>query len=884
MKEWYQKDNEEIIKELESSVDGLTGDEAVRRLSVYGLNELYKKEKDSIIKIFFSEFKDPIIYLLIAAIILSFFIGEYVDGIAIIVIILIDAIIGTIQEWKANESAEALQNLIKVKTLVLRNGEQKLIDASNVVPGDIVLVESGTKVSADLRIIESRNLTADESILTGESINSVKNSDVISDEVPLADQRNMLFAGTSIITGRATCIAVGTSQNTEIGKIANKVNETVSSLSPLEIRMNKFSKQITVTIGIISVIIAILLFIKGVNIETILLSVIALGVSAMPEGLPLALTMALTIGSNRMSKKNVIVKKLNSVESLGSCTVIASDKTGTLTVNQQTAKKILLPDNSEYDIDGIGYNDNGNIKPKDNANLDYAQELSILGVLNNEAGLHKEKNGWRYFGDSIDVAFLALGMKLGVDKSSYKITGIIPYESEAKYSAVSYIKEKEHFCTVKGSLEKVLSFCKNMKVNDKLVKLDSAAIEKQNTRLAKEGYRVIALASGNYEDKDELKEENIKDLTFIGLVGFIDPIREETKNAISECKNAGIKTVMITGDHPLTAFAIAKDLNLATDYSEVTNSIEIDEYLKKGHKAFDKFIKDKVVFTRVTPIQKLEIVESFIRQGEYIAVTGDGVNDAPAIKAANIGIAMGSGTDVAKETADMIITDDNFNSIVEGIKEGRNAYSNIRKIVYFLISCGFAEVLFFVLSIICGLPIPLVAIQLLWLNVVTDGLQDLALSFEVAEDGIMRESNADKKDIFNSQLIGEILLSATYIGLLVFGVWYILINKMHMDVAVARGHIMALMVFVQNIHVLNCRSEKQSIFKIKFFKNPIVFLSISISIGLQILVMEVEPLSKLLSTTSIPVDIMLKLLMLALPIIILMETYKLIRRKVSCKN
>ena len=884
MKEWYQKDNEEIIKELESSVDGLTGDEAVRRLSVYGLNELYKKEKDSIIKIFFSEFKDPIIYLLIAAIILSFFIGEYVDGIAIIVIILIDAIIGTIQEWKANESAEALQNLIKVKTLVLRNGEQKLIDASNVVPGDIVLVESGTKVSADLRIIESRNLTADESILTGESINSVKNSDVISDEVPLADQKNMLFAGTSVITGRATCIAVGTSQNTEIGKIANKVNETVSSLSPLEIRMNKFSKQITITIGIVSVIIAILLFTKGINIETILLSVIALGVSAMPEGLPLALTMALTIGSNRMSKKNVIVKKLNSVESLGSCTVIASDKTGTLTVNQQTAKKILLPDNSEYDVDGIGYNDNGNIKPKDNANLDYAQELSILGVLNNEAGLHKDKNGWRYFGDSIDVAFLALGMKLGVDKSSYKITGIIPYESEAKYSAVSFKKGQDYFCTVKGSLEKVLSFCKNMKVNDKLVKLDSAAIEKQNTRLAKEGYRVIALASGNYGDKDELKEENIKDLTFIGLVGFIDPIREETKNAISECKNAGIKTVMITGDHPLTAFAIAKDLNLATDYSEVTNSIEIDEYLKKGHKAFDKFIKDKVVFTRVTPIQKLEIVESFIRQGEYIAVTGDGVNDAPAIKAANIGIAMGSGTDVAKETADMIITDDNFNSIVEGIKEGRNAYSNIRKIVYFLISCGFAEVLFFVLSIICGLPIPLVAIQLLWLNVVTDGLQDLALSFEVAEDGIMHESNADKKDIFNSQLIGEILLSATYIGLLVFGVWYILINKMHMDVTIARGHIMALMVFVQNIHVLNCRSEKHSIIKIKFFKNPMVFFSIAISIGLQILVMEVEPLSKLLSTTSIPVNIMLKLLMLALPIIILMETYKLIRRRVSCKN
>lgn len=888
MKEWYKLSEDETIKELDSSITGLNNEEAIRRLAEFGLNQLPKKKSDSILKIFISVFNDPIIFMLLAAIIFSFIAGEVVDAIAIILIILLDAIIGTMQEWKANKSAEALQNLIKVRVKVLRNGIEKDIDSTNLVIGDIVLLEPGNKISADMRILESRNLTIDEAVLTGESINSVKSANIIKKDAGIADRINMLYAGTSVITGRATCIVVATSINTEIGKIAEKVNETMDTPSPLEIRMAKFSKQITIIIIAISIIIAILLIAKKVDITTVFLSVIALSVSAMPEGLPLALTMALTIGSNRMAKKNVIVKRLNAVESLGSCSVIASDKTGTLTINQQTAKKIVLPNNDTYTIEGIGYNGDGHVIPIDNANLEYAQHISLLGILNNEAGLTKEKDEWRYYGDSIDVAFLALGEKLGVTKEKYEIIGEIPYESENKYSAVFYSYEKFNYCTAKGSLEKILEFCDYMIVDGKKEKIDKELITKQNEILASDGFRVIAIADGKSNKFDSSKEstsDDISGLNFIGLVAFIDPIRKETLDSIKECKESGIKVVMITGDHPLTAFAIAKELNISESYSQVTNGDELEKYFKLGYKEFDKFVENKTVFTRVTPLQKLEIVNSYIRQKEFIAVTGDGVNDAPAIKAANIGIAMGSGTDVAKETSDMIIIDDNFSSIVAGVKEGRNAYSNIRKIVYFLISCGIAEVLFFILSTLFDLPMPLVAIQLLWLNVVTDGLQDLALSFEREEDGLMKEKPRNAKiSLFNELLIKEIAISSIYIGIVVFIVWYFLLKYINMDVDSARGYIMALMVFMQNMHVINCRSEKNSFIKNHIFKNPMILISILLSITLQIIVMEVDFFAELLNTHRVPNIDLIKLLLTALPIIFLMELFKFIRRRKECKK
>ena len=544
---------------------------------------------------------------------------------------------------------------------------------------------------------------------------------------------------------------------------------------------------------------------------------------------------------------------------------------------KQAAKKVLLPDNSIYEIEGTGYSDKGNIITNDDIyKLKY---ISKLGIINNEGTIEKKNKKIIPIGDSIDVAFLILGMKTNVNKDDIEIIDVIHYESEKKYSAVFYKYEDKIHCTVKGSIEKVIDFSNNMMVNNKKEPIDSDFLIKQNENLAKEGYRVISLADGIIKTKKEsYTEEDIKELNFYGLVGFIDPIREEAKVSVNECKTAGIKVIMVTGDHPLTAFAIGKELGIVTDYSEVTTGLEVSKHFKLGQKEFDNFIKDKKVFTRVTPMDKLEIVESLKRNGEFVAVTGDGVNDAPAIKSGNIGIAMGSGTDVSKETATMIITDDNFKSIVTGIKEGRTAYSNIRKVAYMLLSCGFAEVFFFIMSIVLDLPMPLVAIQLLWLNIVTDGLQDFSLSFEKSEKNIMKEKPRNPKEsIFDKDLLIEVLLSGLTIGIIVFSVWYFLLTKLNMEVSLARGYIMVLMVFMQNIHVFNCRSEKQSAFKMSIKDNPLIVFSIVVAIILQIIIMEVPILSHFLQTSTVPITDMLILLMISSIILFVMELYKMIR-------
>lgn len=873
-REWYKKSIEDILLDTNSKLSGLDCNEAYNRLIRDGKNELPKKKKDSFFKMMFRELLEPMEILLLFASLSSFFINEIIDGMAILFIILVDVLMSAFQEWKAGKTAESLANLIKVNSVVLRDGKETIINSNELVIGDIVLLESGSKISADLRIIECNNLQIDESVLTGESNTVYKNDEIITENAILAERKNMLFAGTNVITGRATCIVVETGTNTEVGKIAEKVINTKEEKSPLTIRMNKFTKQITVLVIIVAIIIAIVLFLKGNSLSDVFLPVIALSVSAMPEGLGLALTMALTIASNKMSKKKVIVKKLNAVESLGSCTVIASDKTGTLTVNEQTAKKIVLPDESVYDIEGTGYNDEGKIIS--NGDLANAYFVSKMGVLNNEARLEKKKKKFTYHGDSIDIAFLALGRKFKVDTSNTTIIDIIPYESENKYSAVFFKENKKHYCTVKGSLEVILENSTDMLVGNKKIKLNKKLILEQNDELAKKGYRVIALAVKEIENKQKsYNAKDIKNMHFIGLVAFIDPVRKEVRTSINECKTAGIKVLMITGDHPLTAYSISEDLGITNSFDEVTTGREVDEYLKKRKKVFDKFIRTKKVFTRVTPLNKLEIVESLKRQGEFVAVTGDGVNDAPAIKAANIGVAMGSGTDVAKETSNLIILDDNFKSIVAGVKEGRNAYANIRKVSYMLLSCGVAEVLFFLLSVICGLPMPLVAIQLLWLNIVTDGLQDFALSFEGAEKDIMKKEPVNPKEsIFNKKLISEVLTAGFTIGILVFAVWVYLIKGLNFEVNTARGYIMLLMVFIQNMHVLNCRSENESIFKVPIKNNPLVVVTIIIAIILQIIFSEVPLLSKFLQTTSIPFNHILILFAISTFVIFMMELYK----------
>lgn len=861
MIESYKKKIEEILVETESSLDGLTNEEVAERLE-NGKNVLPKKKRDSIFKLFFKELLSPIEMILIITVIISFLAGEMIDAFAILFIILIDVVMGTYQENKALKSAESLSNMLKTKTKVLRNKEEYLVDSEYLVVGDIVLLESGSKITADLRIIESNNLQVDESILTGESINIFKNSDVIKEDVILAERKNMLYAGCNVITGRSKAIVVATGINTEIGKIAKQVTDVKEEKTPLTIRMEKFTKQISVLIILVAIISAIVLCLKGYEVKAIFLSVVALAVSAMPEGLPLALTMALTIGSNRMSKKNVIVKNLNSVEALGSCTVIASDKTGTLTVNEQTARKIVLASGEEVEVTGTGYNIDGQVKSNKQEVIDIINLCSI----NNEAYFEKIEDSYKYHGDSIDIAFLVLKDKLK-SQFEYENISMIPYESEKQYSAIFYKKDGVLRCTVKGSLEKVMNFSE---------KKDSYI--KQNENLSQDGFRVIAVCDGEVSSTNIAEVKNLK---FLGMVAFIDPIRVEVKDSIDECSKAGIKVVMITGDHPLTALSIAKDLNVAKSLDEVITGVEVEEAYNKGEEYFDKVVRSKKVFSRVTPTDKLHIVESFKRMGEFVAVTGDGVNDAPAIKCANIGIAMGSGTDVAKDTADMIIIDDNFKSIVSGIKEGRIAYANIRKIVLFLLSCGLAEVLYYLFAVGLGYEIPLIAIQLLWINIVTDGIQDMALSFETSSSDVMNEKpRSTKESLFSKSLMIQVLVYGITISFMIFGVWKYL-NDKNIDLLIARSITMLLMVFIQNIHVLNCRNEEKSIFKTPLKSNPLVVFTVIGSILLQLIVTEVPIFANFLNVVPLSIKTIGITFLFALIIIVVSEIYKFVYRRLK---
>lgn len=885
MKPAYSMKTKDVLEYYKTSDSGLTNQEVEYRIEKYGKNVLPEKNKNTIVKVFFSQFNDPITFILIVAIVLSFIIGEIVDAWFIVFVIVSDAIFGTIQEWRASKNAEALKNVLSSESTVLRDNKEVVIKAEYLVPGDIVLLSSGDKVNADMRIISSHNLKSDESALTGESLPQVKDTKTLKEDTPLSNRKNMLYAGSTIVSGRAIAVVTETGSKSEFGLIASKVISEKDTMTPLAIRMEKFSRQIGIVFSALAIILTFILYYKNYATRDIFFLVVALSVSAIPEGLSVSMTLALSIASNRMSKKNILVKKLNSVESLGSCTVIASDKTGTLTVNEQTAKIIVLPNNSRIEIGGSGYNPIGYIKGGTKIEKENALDIAYLGCVNNEAHLDYIDNKWVGSGDSVDIAFLSLAGKfdLSYDKERESVCGMIPYESEQGYSAVFY-KDGKNICnTVKGSTEKVLSFCDTMLIDNKKVKLDKKLIIKLNNELASEGYRVIALADGvkkSFVNKETYDSKDIDKLTFVGLVGFIDPIREEALYAIKKSKEAGIRTIMITGDHPLTATKIAYDLELINTKDEVTTGEEVLNYYKQGNLVFDEFVKSKTIFTRVTPVDKYHIVESLKRQGEFVAVTGDGVNDALAMKCANIGVAIGSGTEVAKETGSMIITDDNFSSIVNGIEEGRIAYNNIRKVIYMLLSCAFAEVLFFLLAIIFDYDPPLLAVQLLWLNLVTDGIQDVAVAYEKGHGYEMKSKpRSPKESIFNKLFIEELLLSGLYIGVVVFGLWVYLIDELGMDVILARSYVLLLMVFLQNVHVFNCRSEVESIFKLRLKDNYFLIVSIASVLLIQFVVSEVDFLSNIISAKSLPISHVLILFVLSLPIILLMELFKLYKKK-----
>ena len=744
--------------------------------------------------------------------------------------------------------------MIKIDAKVRRENESRKIDSENIVVGDIVLLESGDKVPADLRLIETNELAIDESILTGESIPKEKDSTLNRTDTELADRTNIAYAGSIVTKGRGIGIVLAVAKDTEFGKVADKVLVSQETKSPLVTRMDKFTKQISIGFILLASILSFVLFSKGYEVSDIFATVVALTVSAIPEGLSIAMTIVLSLASARMAKKHVIVKKLDAVESLGSCSRIATDKTGTLTANQQTAKRIVLPNGCVSYAKGIGYNDIGEVE-FDNGTSESSklqvQELAHLGLLNNEASLSFKNEKWIHHGDAIDTAFLALAYKLNLTKKE-EILQRIPYESKQKYSAVVYEQNHDIFVTLKGATEKILEFCDSMYIEGKKERLDSQKIIQQANELSKEGFRVISIAKGlqsqNQKNK-KFSESSIPPLTFIGMVAFVDPIREDVVEAIQRCKKAGIKVSMLTGDHPLTANSIA-------------NRLEIDD-----------------VHARVSPMDKLEIVENYKEQGDFIAVTGDGVNDTPALKAANIGIAMGSGTDIAKETGNMILADDNFSSIVNGIEEGRKSYNNIRKVIYLLLSTGFSEIFLFVFAIFLNLPIPLVAIQLLWLNLISNGIQGGALAFENDIEDVMSKKVKKKEEkIFNKLMINEIFLSSFIMAVVEFIVYLYLIQVKHYDMTLIRTYMLTLMVFMENIHIFNCRSESKSIFQIPLSNNKFLMFSILITSIIQILIVSTNYFSSFLGLTTLTISQIGFLLLLTIPVILVMEVFKTVRR------
>lgn len=885
---WHAYDEQDVYEELQSSPEGLDDHEADRRLRQYGPNTLPAKEPPTIWAILLQQVLNPLIFILLAAALASVAIGEAADAVFILIVIVLNSGLGAYQEYQAEKSAAGLQRLLKIKARVRRGGKEKEIPADAVVPGDIVLVESGTKVPADLRLVQTNALAADESFLTGESMASEKATDALPEETGVGDRRNMAFAGSTITSGRGIGIVVGTATETQVGVIAQTVTESESGKPPLVLRMERFVKHISVLVLVISACLAFFLWTQGQDVASIFFFVVALAVSAIPEGLPVALTVALSIATKRMSDRNVIVRKLTAVESLGSCTVIASDKTGTLTVNQQTARIIVLADGNTFSLSGEGYNGEGGVSTAEDGgeisetDRDQLQRLTELAILANEGSLVQEDGEWKHHGDAMDVGFLAMGYKLDLHpeeiKQQVRVTDEIPYESERKFSAVFYEQNGTGRVAVKGAVETILDFCSHMIIDGQPKDLDREGIQRRAQALAENGNRVLAVAGGETHFTGSgrpTEDPSLSGLLFHGLVGFIDPLRPEVPESVKTCKTAGIQVMMITGDHPATAGAIAGELGLAGADESVVTGMQLSESGSPDSPAFEKLVSSSHVFARVSPTQKLEIVKALIRRGEFVAVTGDGVNDAPALRRANIGVAMGSGTDVAKEVGSMIVVDDNFASIVAGVEEGRFAYDNVRKVIYLLISTGAAEVLMFVASILAGLPIPLLAVQLLWLNLVTNGIQDVALAFEGGEPGAMRRRpRRPDETIFNPQMVWQTVVSGLIIGALALGFWYWAVHLEMMDEAAARNLVLLFMVLLQNVHVFNCRSESVSALKVSLRRNLILVFGVLAAQGIHVLSLYLPFMQTILGTAPVSFRQWLLLLALALVVLLVMEAFK----------
>ena len=878
---------DECCDVLQTRSQGLRDDEVQTRLQLFGPNSLPRSKGAGPFRIFIRQFANPLIYILLFATILSILVKEWTDAGFILIVLLVNALIGAIQEYQAQRSAEALERLVSLDADVIRNAIPQRIKAEQLVPGDIVLVESGTKIPADIRLILEHDLSVDESLLTGESEANHKNShQLFPASTPVADRSNMLFGGTMVVKGRGTGVVVATGESTELGKIAYDVQSAQQAPPPLMLRMKSFTAWVGIAYLLVISIIAAIAWVQGAELLNILLIAVALAVAAIPEGLPVAITVALAVGMSRMAKSNVIIRRLVAAEALGSCTMIASDKTGTLTVNRLTARCIQFPGSDELAITGEGYEVTGKIVPSEkessigiNRN---AERLARIGVLCNEASMYRQAEGWKFRGDTVDIALMIFGWKLGVRQTNLltenPLVDLIPYESEKMFAAsLNTLQDGDCQVSVKGAAERVLPMCSRMIGPNGEQVIDVDAITGQAEALASKGYRVLALADKlTRELNGSLQESQLEGMCFVGLVGLIDPPRQEAKEAIRLCRAAGMSVVMVTGDHPITALAIAQQIGLAEQESSVVTGKDLESARQQSEASYKELLLRSTIYARIDPHQKLQIVQTLRESGHFVAVTGDGANDAPALRAANVGVAMGQhGTDIARESSEIIITDDNFASLVAGIREGRIAYSNVRKVIFLLISTGAVEIVAFILSLAAGLPLPLTAIQLLWLNLVTEGIQDVALAFEPGEGNEMNKPpRPPNQPIFDRLMIERVVISALTMGILTFIVFWYQYSVLGVSLEASRNIALLFLVMFENIQVFNSRSETRSIIHQPFFSNRLLIVG---TIGAQLLhiaALYTPGLSDLLDVQPVSLDQWLLLMVTALSMLFIMELHK----------
>lgn len=894
--EWYKKRKEEVASELNTFIEkGITDEEAKKRLEKYGPNELKEEAKQSMLSKIIEQFKDFLIIILIIASIISFAVGERVDAVVIIAIVIVNAALGIYQEGKAEKSLEALKKMAAPNAKVLRNGSVEVIPSSSIVPGDIVVLETGDIIPADLRLIESSNLKVEEASLTGESVPVEKNADITLDkDTSLGDRINMAYSSTVVSYGRGKGIVVGTGHDTEIGKIATMIQNIENESTPLQRKLDQLGK----VLGIVVIAVCIVVFgvglLYGTGVLDMFMTAISLAVAAIPEGLAAIVTIVLALGMNRMVQRNAIVKKLLSVETLGTTTYICSDKTGTLTQNEMTVVKAYT-DDKVIDVSGTGYEPKGKFSidgkeitnPIESANIN---TLLSIGVLCSDAKLKKTDDGYKILGDPTEGSLVSLAGKAGINQddinSEFPRIAELPFDSDRKLMTTfhkNFIPGKVVSFT-KGAPDILISKCNSIYLNGQILPFTDDLKKKildVNTQFSREALRVLAMAFRQYDSLPiEITSESIeKDMIFVGLVGMIDPPREEAKEAIKKCKTAGIHTVMITGDYKETAFAIAKQLGMAEREDQAMMGHELDGLTDEQLR---EVVKEKRVYARVSPEHKVKIVEALKANGEIAAMTGDGVNDALALKKADIGISMGiTGTDVAKNTADVILTDDNFASIVAAVEEGRIIYSNIKKFVFFLLSCNIGEVIIVFLSIILGFKVPLLAIQLLWLNLVTDSFPALALGMEKGDPEIMdippRDPNEPilDKEMVKALIVQSISISAAVIGAYIWGMR----TYGTEDLLYARTITFATLITAELLRAYSSRSLTHSIFKIGVFSNKTMNLSVLVSFVLLLVVLYVPFLQPVFKTYAVGLkDWDMILLFSAIPLVI-GEVYKAIKDK-----